>query len=49
VDNSYGVALAVHFADAAGHDVYQKHPLHLEFIERNKSCWERVRVFDFVG
>jgi hypothetical protein len=49
VDNSYSVGLAVVFADAAAHDVYQKHALHLEFIERNKARWERVRVYDFTG
>jgi Stress responsive A/B Barrel Domain len=49
VDHSYSVAMAVVLPDAAAHDVYQKHPLHLEFIERNKSHWERVRVFDFNG
>jgi hypothetical protein len=49
VDNSYAVGLAVVFPDAAAHDVYQKHPLHLEFIDRNKAYWERVRVYDFNG
>ncbi len=49
VEKSYAVGLAVIFADAAAHDVYQKHPLHLEFIERNKAHWERVRVYDFNG
>ncbi|HEY1923433.1 MAG TPA: Dabb family protein [Tepidisphaeraceae bacterium] len=49
VDNSYAVGLAVIFKDSSAHDVYQKHELHLEFIERNKGFWERVRVFDFNG
>jgi hypothetical protein len=49
VDNSYSVGLAVIFPDAAAHDVYQKHALHLEFIERNKAHWERVSVYDFNG
>ena len=48
VDNSYGVGLTVVLDDAAGHDVYQEHPLHKEFIERNKAHWERVQVYDFV-
>jgi hypothetical protein len=48
VDNSYAVGLTVVFDDAAGHDVYQPHPLHAEFIERNKAHWERVVVYDAV-
>jgi len=48
VDNSYGVGLTVVFDDVAGHDVYQEHPLHKEFIERNKSHWLRVQVYDFI-
>jgi len=49
VDNTYAVGLLTAFADAAGHDVYQTHPLHLEFIARNKANWARVQVYDFVS
>jgi len=48
VDNSYGCGLTVLFDDAEGHDVYQDHPLHQEFIDRNRAHWERVQVYDFV-
>ena len=47
VDNSYDVGLCVVLDDAAGHDVYQEHPLHKEFIARNKPNWQRVQVYDF--
>ena len=47
VDNSYDVGLCVALDDAKGHDVYQEHPLHLEFIARNKPSWNRVQVYDF--
>lgn len=47
VDNSYAVGLLTAFADKAGHDAYQTHPLHLEFIDRNKANWSRVQVYDF--
>ena len=30
----------------ATHDAYQKHPLHMEFIARQKANWAKVRVFD---
>jgi len=47
VDNSYAVGLTVVFDDVAGHDLYQSHPLHLEFIARNKPHWKRVKIYDF--
>lgn len=46
VDNSYGISLIVHFADQAGHDLYQDHPIHLEFIEKHQDQWEKVQVYD---
>jgi hypothetical protein len=46
VDNSYGCGLTVIFEDSTGHDVYQDHPLHVEFIERNNAHWRRVQVYD---
>ena len=49
VDNSYDVGLCVVLGDAAGHDVYQVHALHEEFIARNKAHWERVQVRDLLG
>jgi hypothetical protein len=48
VDNSYGVGLTVVLDDAAGHDVYQVHPLHADFIERNKETWVRVQIYDYL-
>ena len=48
VDNSYSVGLTVVLDDVAGHDVYQKHELHQQFIARNKQHWERVQVYDYV-
>jgi hypothetical protein len=48
VDNTYAVGLLTAFPDKAGHDAYQTHPLHLQFIERNKANWKRVQVYDFV-
>jgi hypothetical protein len=48
VDNSYAVAVTVALDDAAGHEVYQTHPLHLDFIARNKPNWDRVQVYDHV-
>lgn len=47
VDNSYSVGLSVVLDDDAGHDVYQQHQLHLDFIARNKEHWKSVKIFDF--
>jgi hypothetical protein len=49
VDNSYGVGLTVVLEDSKGHDVYQAHSLHKDFIARNKEWWERVQIYDYVG
>jgi hypothetical protein len=48
VDNSYGVGLTVVLDNTADHDVYQDHPRHKQFIERNKQHWERVQVYDYI-
>ncbi len=45
-DQDFDVCLNTVFADRAAHDAYQVAPRHLEFIERNKPKWKRVRVFD---
>ena len=48
VDNSYAVGLTVHFVDHTGHDLYQPHALHEQFIAQNQDHWERVVVYDYV-
>ena len=47
VDNSYAVGLTVVLEDDAGHDLYQKHELHEQFIARNRMHWSRIQVYDF--
>lgn len=46
VDNSFDYALIVWFDDVAGHDAYQEHPTHLEFVEAQEGKFAEVRVFD---
>ena len=48
VDSSYGVGLLVEFADAAGHDLYQTHPDHIEFQQKCGHLWSRVQVYDTI-
>lgn len=45
-DLEFDVALHLVFKDKAAHDTYQTHARHLEFIDKNKSLWSKVRVFD---
>lgn len=48
VEQSYQVGLYVQVQDKAAETAYQKHPLHLEFIEKIvKTCVARVVVYDF--
>ena len=46
IDDSYSVALTVICRDVAAHDAYQVDPLHLAFVERFKSFWTRVQIYD---
>lgn len=46
IDHRYDFALLLTFADQAQHDVYQEHPVHLEFVAECKHLWERVQIYD---
>ena len=46
IDTEYAFALTVLFADLAGPDVNQTHPLHLQFLAAHKTSWTRVAVVD---
>ncbi len=48
VEQSYQVALNIHFSDKQAQDDYQVHPLHIEFIEKvfKPNC-TKVVVYDF--
>jgi hypothetical protein len=45
-DREFDVGLHVVFRSMVDHDVYQKDPRHVQFIEENKPTWKKVRVFD---
>lgn len=49
IERSYSQALVVVFADEAGHEAYQVHPLHDRFREECSPLWTRVQIFDSVG
>jgi hypothetical protein len=50
VEQTYQVALNIHFPDRQTQDAYQTHPLHLEFVEKvfKPNC-SKVVVYDFEG
>ncbi|BET65722.1 hypothetical protein ASA1KI_06400 [Opitutales bacterium ASA1] len=48
VDDGFAVAISMTFVDQAAADVYQAHPLHVEFIEKCvKPYVRRLVVYDF--
>lgn len=46
VDATYSFSITAIFADVAAHDSYQVDPVHRAFVERFKSYWERVQIYD---
>ena len=45
-DREFDVALHVVFPDTEALEKYLVHPKHLEYVQKNKANWDRVRVFD---
>ncbi len=45
-DTDFDVSLHLYFRDEAAHNAHQEHPRHKEFIEKMKSNWKAMRVFD---
>ena len=48
VDNSYTYSFMVMFDSLKDQNIYQKHPIHLKFIEENSHLWNKVVVYDSV-
>jgi hypothetical protein len=49
IERSYSQAVVVVFADEAGHDAYQVHPIHDRFRTECSPLWTRVQIFDSVS
>jgi hypothetical protein len=45
-DRSFDVALTIVFKDGPAHDAYQVDPVHLAFVEGNKTAWTKVLIYD---
>jgi hypothetical protein len=46
IDRSYSYCELTVFKNKADHDIYQEHPIHLEFVENCKHLWDKVVIFD---
>lgn len=48
VDHSYTYSLMLIFDGKEDQDIYQAHPKHKEFVDKNQHLWEKVIVYDSV-
>jgi hypothetical protein len=46
IDASYDVALIVQCKNVAAEAAYQVDPIHLAFVEKFKTFWTRVQIYD---
>jgi hypothetical protein len=46
IDSSYDVALVVACKNVAAEAAYQVDPLHLAFVDKFKTFWTRVQIYD---
>lgn len=49
IEKGYAFSWLCFFDTAADEEVYQKHPIHLKFVEDYSHLWEKVIVYDSVG
>lgn len=47
IDDSYTFGLVVIFNDMEGHDTYQSHEIHKNFLSEFSSYWFKVLIYDF--
>ncbi|WP_259016898.1 Dabb family protein [Emticicia fluvialis] len=45
----YSVSWLCFFDSLEEEEIYQKHPIHLKFVEEYSHLWEKVNVYDSVG
>jgi hypothetical protein len=48
IDSSYSIAMTILFDSLSDQDAYQIHPLHQAFLNRFKSDWSKVIVYDYM-
>jgi hypothetical protein len=45
----YSVSWLCFFDNLEEEEIYQKHPIHLKFVEDYSHLWEKVNVYDSIG
>jgi hypothetical protein len=49
IERGYAVSWLCFFDNLEEEEIYQKHPIHLKFVEDYSHLWEKVIVYDAVG
>lgn len=49
IERGYAVSWLLFFENLEEEEIYQKHPIHLKFVENYSHLWEKVIVYDSVG
>ncbi len=49
IDFSYQYSLMLLFKDLADQEIYQKHPVHLDFVKNYSNLWSKVIVYDSIN
>lgn len=49
IENTYDFSLLLIFDNLEDQEVYQKHPVHLAFVDKYASLWSKVIVYDSVN
>lgn len=49
IENTYDLSLLLIFDNLEDQEVYQKHPVHLAFVDKYASLWSKVIVYDSVN
>jgi hypothetical protein len=49
IERGYDISWLCFFDNLEQEEIYQKHPIHLKFVEDYSALWEKVIVYDAVG
>ena len=48
VDVTWNVSELIYFEDVAAQAIYQDHPIHVAFVKKYSSLWQKVVVYDVI-
>lgn len=49
IDSTYNVSWLLFFKNKEDQDIYQTHPMHLQFIKDCAYLWDKVLVYDTIA